>query len=142
MRYLLDTNVISELRKARSRLIDPGVSAWTDTVDAGDMFLSVITLMEIEKSIAQVARRDIRQASTLRNWFETAVLVEFSDRILPFDAEAARYCARLHIPDQRSANDAIIAAIAWQHDMVVVTRNVKDFTGMGAQLINPWEWKR
>lgn len=142
MRYLLDTNVISELRKARSRLIDPGVSAWTDTVDAGDMFLSVITLMEIEKGIAQVARRDVRQASTLRNWFETAVLVEFSDRILPFDAEAARYCARLHIPDQRSANDAIIAAIAWQHDMVVVTRNVKDFTGMGAQLINPWEWKR
>lgn len=142
MRYLLDTNVISELRKARSRLIDPGVSAWTDTVDAGDMFLSVITLMEIEKGIAQVARRDVRQASTLRNWFETVVLVEFSDRILPFDAEAARYCARLHVPDQRSANDAIIAAIAWQHDMVVVTRNVKDFTGMDAQLINPWEWKR
>lgn len=142
MRYLLDTNVISELRKARTRAIDPGVSAWTETVDAGDMFLSVITIMEIEKGIAQVARRDRAQAARLQEWFEMAVLTEFSDRILPFDAEAARYCARLHVPDRRSANDAIIAAIAWQHDMVLVTRNVKDFTGMGAQLVNPWEWAR
>jgi len=139
MRYLLDTNVISELRKARTPAIDPGVSAWTDSVDAGDLFLSVITIMEIEKGIAQVARRDLAQAARLRQWFETAVLTEFSNRILPFEADAARYCARLHVPDKRSANDAIIAAIAWQHDMVLVTRNLKDFTGMGAQLINPWE---
>ncbi|OQP34306.1 type II toxin-antitoxin system VapC family toxin [Pantoea latae] len=140
MRYLLDTNVISELRKARTRAIDTAVSAWTDSVDAGDMFLSVITIMEIEKGIAQMARRDLAQAARLRTWFETAVLREFNDRILPFDVDAARYCARLHVPDKRAANDAIIAAIAWQHDMVLVTRNLKDFTGMGAQLLNPWEW--
>jgi len=140
MRYLLDTNVISELRKARTRAINPAVSAWTNSVDAGDMFLSVITIMEIENGIAQLARRDAAQAARLRMWFETAVLKEFSDRILPFDVDAARYCARLHVPDKRAANDAIIAAIAWQHDMVLVTRNLKDFTGMGAQLLNPWEW--
>jgi len=91
MRYLLDTNVISELRKAHTRAIDPAVSAWTDSVDAGDMFLSVITIMEIEKGIAQMARRDLAQAARLRTWFETAVLREFNDRILPFDVDAARY---------------------------------------------------
>ena len=142
MRYLLDTNVITELRKARTRAIDPAVSAWTDSVDAGDLFLSAITIMEIEKGIAQVARRDVAQADRLREWFETAVLTEFSERILPFETEAARYCARLHMPDKRSANDAIIAAIAWQHHMVLVTRNEKDFSGMGAQLLNPWAWPR
>jgi len=142
MRYLLDTNVITELRKARTRAIDPAVSAWTDSVDAGDLFLSAITIMEIEKGIAQVARRDVAQADRLREWFETAVLTEFSERTLPFETEAARYFARLHVPDKRSANDAIIAAIAWQHDMVLVTRNEKDFSGMGVQLLNPWEWPR
>ena len=142
MRYLLDTNVISELRKARTHAIDPAVSAWTDSVDAGDLFISAITIMEIERGIAQLAHRDLAQADRLREWFETAVLTEFSDRILPFETEAARYCARLHVPDKRAANDAIIAAIAWQHDMVLVTRNVKDFTGMGAKLLNPWDWPR
>nr|MBA2815701.1 putative ribonuclease FitB [Candidatus Pantoea persica] len=93
MRYLLDTNVIAELRKARTPAIEPTVSAWTDIVDAGDMFLSIITVMEIEKGIAQLARRDPAQAARLQTWFETAVLTEFSDRILPFDIEAARYCA-------------------------------------------------
>lgn len=141
MRYLLDTNVISEMRKARTPKIDPQVSNWTDTVDAGDMFISAITIMEIEKGILQVLRKDVRQGEMLREWFASVVLREFSGRVLPFDAEIAIYCASLHVPDQRSANDAMIAATAFRHDMTVVTRNTRDFEGLGVMLLNPWEWQ-
>ncbi len=142
MRYLLDTNVVSELRKARTPKIDPEVACWTDTVDAGDMFISAITVMEIEKGILNLARKDPRQEKILRGWFTRLVMPEFKDRILPFDTAAAVYCAGLHIPDRRPANDAMIAAIAYCHNMTLVTRNVKDFAGLGVTLLNPWCWQK
>ncbi|MGK3112159.1 type II toxin-antitoxin system VapC family toxin [Candidatus Pantoea formicae] len=142
MRYLLDTNVISEMRKARTPKIDANVSDWTDTVDAGDMFISAITILEIETGILQILRKDKRQGDLLREWFTSMVLREFSGRVLPFDAETAIHCASLHVPDQRSANDAMIAATAFRHDMTVVTRNIKDFEGLGVKLVNPWEWQQ
>ena len=138
MRYLLDTNAVSELRKARTARINLNFSRWTETVDAGDLFLSAITLLEIERGILLLKRRDPLQAADLRKWFENLLLVEFHDRILPVDKMAALYCAKLHVPDQRSANDALIAATAFCNDMVVVTRNTKDFEGLGVTLLNPW----
>lgn len=139
MHYLLDTNVISELRKAGTLKIDPNVVRWAESVDAGDMFISALTLMEIEKGILKHERKDKLQAQLLRHWFSHYVLREFAERTLPMDAEIALYCARLHVPDRRSECDAWIAATAWRHDMVLVTRNTRDFEGMGVALLNPWE---
>lgn len=138
MRYLLDTNVISELRKAGTLSIDPNVSGWAKSVDADNMFISVFTLMEIEKGILKHERKDKLQAQMLRQWFTQRVLSEFAERTLLVDAEIALYCARLHVPDKRSECDAWIAATAWRHELILVTRNVKDFAGMGVRLLNPW----
>lgn len=120
--------------------MDAHVAQWTETVEAGDMFVSAITLVEIEKGILQVSRRDSSQGNMLRNWFESAVLREFAGRVLPFDTETALYCASLHVPDHRSANDAMIAATAYRHGMIVVTRNTQDFEGLGVKVLNPWGW--
>ncbi len=121
--------------------MDAGVALWTETVDAGDMFISAITVMEIEKGILSLIRRDARQGNVLRKWFSSAVMVEFKNRILPFNSEAALYCASLHVPDRRPVNDAMIAATAYCHDMILVTRNVKDFDSLGVRLLNPWCWQ-
>ncbi len=106
------------------------------------MFVSAITIMEIEKGILQISRKDALQGNMLRGWFTQMVLREFTGRVLPFDTETAIHCASLHVPDQRSANDAMIAATAYRHDMTVVTRNVKDFEELGVKLLNPWEWRQ
>ncbi|GLR07747.1 VapC toxin family PIN domain ribonuclease [Mixta theicola] len=139
MRYLLDTNVFSELRKAGTQKIDANVARWAESVDAGDLFISVITVMEIEKGILNLARKDASQAAILRQWFEQRVLTEFAERILAIDVQVARYCAQLHIPDKRSENDALIATTAYLHEMILVTRNTKDFIDMGPGLLDPWE---
>jgi len=138
MRYLLDANVVSELRKAGTLKIDANVARWAGSVDAGDLFVSAITLMEIERGILSLACRDATQAAILRVWFDR-ILAEFADRTLPVDTGVALYSAHLYVPDKRSENDALIAATAHQHGMIVVTRNIKDFEGMGVPLLNPWE---
>ncbi|HBL6816295.1 TPA: type II toxin-antitoxin system VapC family toxin [Escherichia coli] len=136
--FILDTNVVSELRKARTGKIDPNVSAWAESVDASRLYLSSVTVMELELGILSVERRDAVQGAVLRTWFEQHVLPEFSGRILPVDTAVALRCARLHVPDRRGERDALIAATALVHGMSVVTRNVSDSIPTGVRLINPW----
>lgn len=136
--FLLDTNVISELRKTRAGTADPNVLAWADSVDASALFISAITVLELEQGVMRVERRDARQGGILRAWLDGQVMPEFTSRILPIDAEVARRCAALHVPDPRSERDALIAATALVHGMAVVTRNTADFDKTGVRLVNPW----
>jgi hypothetical protein len=136
--YLLDTNVISELRKAKAGKADPKVVAWAERIPAPSLFLSVITLLELETGLLLIERRDPSQGAVLRRWLEAQVIPAFSERILPVDTPVARCCARLHVPDPRSDRDALIAATALVHDLTVVTRNVADFEPTGVRIMNPW----
>jgi len=137
--YVLDTNVLSELRKVRLGEADANVAAWTESVDAAELFVSAITIMELELGVLSIERKDATRGAMLRAWLERHVLPEFSGRTLPIDTAVAQRCARLHVPDKRSERDALIAATALVHGMAVVTRNVADFRPTGVPLINPWE---
>lgn len=137
--FLLDTNVISELRKAGDGKADPSVVAWLSGVDAATCYISAITLMEIEIGILRIVRRDAAQGARLRAWMNHQILPEFADRTLPFDKAAALRCAPLHVPDLRPERDAFIAATALVHGMTVVTRNVADFDFSGVPIVNPWD---
>lgn len=136
--YLLDTNVVSELRKAKSGKADAGVIAWAAGIPASELFLSAISVLELEMGVLLVERRDAAQGTVLRSWLDRHVLPAFADRILPVDAAVARRCARLHVPDPRAERDALIAATALVHELTVVTRNVGDFEATGVRLLNPW----
>jgi len=136
---ILDTNVVSELRKVGDGRAHPGVQAWFARRDAAQFYISAITVMEIEIGILRIERKDTVKGEALRQWMQTRILPAFDQRILPIDAAVALQCARLHIPDPRSERDALIAATALEHAMTVVTRNVKDFEPTGVKLINPWE---
>ncbi len=136
--YLLDTNVISELRKAKSGKADNTVVAWANSVSAARLFISVITVLELEIGVLLVERRDPTQGALLRSWLNAHVLPAFSDRILVVDTAVAQRCAKLHVPDSRSERDAIIAATALVHGMTMVTRNTDDFGHTGVNMINPW----
>ena len=137
--FLLDTNVLSELRKAGDGKADANVTAWISGLDAGTLYLSAMTLMEIELGILRIKRRDAAQGDRLRGWMTHHVLPEFMDRTLPVDAVVALRCASLHVPDPRAERDALIAATALVHGMTVVTRNVEDFEATGVALLNPWD---
>ena len=137
--FLLDTNVISELRKAGDGKADTNVTAWLSRIDAGHFHLSAVTLMELELGILLVIRRDPAQGERLQEWMNTYVLPAFAGRILPVDTPVALCCARLHVPDPRPERDALIAATALVHGMTVVTRNVADFAPTGVPLLNPWQ---
>jgi toxin FitB len=139
MMFVLDTNVVSELRKVRLGKVDTNVTAWTASVDAADLFVSAITIMELELGVLSIERKDATQGAMLRSWLEQHVLPEFSGRTLPVDTAVAQRCARLHVSDKRGKRDALIAATALVHGMTVVTRNVADFKPTGVPLINPWE---
>ena len=139
MMYVLDTNVLSELRKARLGRADANVLAWTEKVDAADLFVSAITIMELELGVLSIERKDAGQGAVLRAWLERHVLPEFSERTLPVDTAVAQRCARLHVPDRRNERDALIAATALVHGMAMVTRNVADFESTGVDVVNPWE---
>ena len=137
--YLLDTNVIAELRKAKSPKADQEVLAWANSVPTASLFLSVITVLELEKGILLIERRDPTQGAVLRSWLDTHVLPAFRDRLLPVDTAVAQCCAKLHVPTPRPDRDALIAATALVHRLTVVTRNVNDFAPTGVEIINPWE---
>lgn len=139
MMYILDTNVVSELRKFQSGKANPNVASWADSVDAADLFVSAITIMELELGVLLIERKDAAKGAVLRTWLKQHVLPEFSGRTLPVDTAVARRCALLHVPDKRSERDAFIAATALVHGMTVVTRNVADFEPTGVALVNPWE---
>ncbi len=138
MMYVLDTNVLSELRKVRFGKADANVAAWAEGVDAADLFISAITIMELELGVLSIERKDATQGAALRLWLEQHVLPEFSGRILPIDTVVARRCARLHVPDRRGERDALIAATALVHGMAMVTRNVADFKPTEVAVVNPW----
>ena len=139
MTFLLDTNVISELRKAKSGKASRAVVAWATAVPAGSLYISVITLLELEMGVLRIERRDERQGAVMRSWLDGQVLTAFSGRVLPIDPAVALQCARLHVPDRLSERDAMIAATAFVHGMTVVTRNVADFRASGVQILNPWD---
>lgn len=136
--FLLDTNVISELRRASAGKADSNVVAWLSGRDAASFYISSVTLMELDLGILRMERRDPGQGARLRAWMDDYVLPEFSDRTVPVDKAVALRCARLHVPDPRPERDAFIAACALVHGMTIVTRNVADFSPMGVSLINPW----
>lgn len=140
--YLLDTNVIAELRKAGSRKMDQKVLAWANSVSAARLFLSVVTILELEMGILLVERRDPTQGTVLRSWLNAHVMPAFSDRILPVGTAVALRCAKLHVPDPRPDRDALIAATALVHGMAVVTRNIDDFVPTGVEIVNPWEYAK
>jgi toxin FitB len=136
--YLLDTNVVSELRKAKSPQMNRDVRAWAKSVSAASMFLSAVSILELEIGILQMERRDPSQGALLRAWMDGQVLPAFNDRILAVDTAVARRCAALHVPNPRSDRDALIAATALVYGMTIVTRNVADFEPTGVATLNPW----
>ena len=138
--YLLDTNVISELRKVGYGRANASVALWADSVHAADLYISVITVQELEIGVALALRRDAQQGAVLRNWMDRHVLPAFENRILPVDLAVAQRSAQLNVPDPRPVRDGLIAATALVHAMTVVTRNVADFQQCGVSLINPWDW--
>ena len=135
MTFLLDTNLVSELRKPSG---DERVVAWASVLPRSGAFLSVVTIREIEAGVLLAERRDERQGAHLRAWFEESVLEGYADRILPVDLAVARRAAALHVPDPRPERDALIAATALTHGLTVATRNVSGFQPMGVDLVNPW----
>ena len=136
--YLLDTNVVSELRKIRLGKADSFVAAWADSIDAADLYLSAITIQELEIGVVLVERRDPAQGAVFRAWLNGHVLPAFTGRILVVDTAVALRSARLHVPDLRPVRDGLIAASALVHGMTVVTRNVADFEPTGVPTLNPW----
>jgi toxin FitB len=138
--FLFDTNVISELR--RQDKANRNVSAWANALPAASVFLSAISIFEIELGALTIARRDASQGALLRAWIDHQILPRFDGRILAVDAVVAQRCARLHVPDRRPERDALIAATALVHGLTIATRNVRDFESTGVALINPWEPER
>jgi len=144
MMYLVDTNVVSELRKSpvaqgRPAKVDPNVLAWTKSVPAANQFLSAISILELETGTLLMERRDPRQGVVFRSWLQDHVLPTFAGRILPVDTKVALRCAALHVPNPRSQRDALIAATALVHGMTLVTRNVRDFEATGVAILDPWQ---
>jgi len=136
--FILDTNVVSELRKVRSGKADMHVAIWADSVAATDLYLSAITIQELEIGILMAERRDPAQGAVFRTWLDHHVLPAFAGRILPVDTAVAQRSALLHVPDPKPIRDGLIAATALVHGMTLVTRNLSDFEPMGVTILNPW----
>jgi predicted nucleic acid-binding protein len=136
--YLLDTNVVSELRKSADGRINKGVQSWAEAIFPELMFISAITVLELEIGILQIERRDKKQGAALRRWLNQNVLPAFSDRVLPVDLAVAQRCASLHVPNPKSERDAMIAASAIESRMTIVTRNISDFSQSGVKVFDPW----
>ncbi len=137
--FLLDTNVVSEIRKIRTGKADRNVADWVETLATASLFVSAITVHELEIGVQLAERRDPSQGAMLRSWLDNQVLATFDRRILAVDAAVGRCAAKLHVPDPRPINDAFIAATALIHGLTIVTRNVADFEATGASVLNPWE---
>jgi predicted nucleic acid-binding protein len=134
--FVLDTNVVSELR--RPEKANQKVVAWASSVPLASIFISVITVLELEFGALSIARKDKAQGLVLRSWIDDQILPRFEGRILPIDTAVAQRCAKLPVPDPRAERDALIAATALVHGMTIVTRNTADFEPTGVQILNPW----
>ena len=137
--YLIDTNVLSEFRRIGTGLGSPQVAEWAAKISSQLQFISVITLLELERGQRRMARKDIRQGQMLRVWLDQSVIPSLASRILDVDQAVVTQCAALHVPDPRPELDALIAATALVHNLTVVTRNTADFAPLGVKLLNPWE---
>jgi len=135
--YILDTNVVSELRKGKKA--DRNVRAWAKEIPAASLYLSAISILELEIGILLLERRDQKQGAILRAWMERHVLPTFAGRVLAIDTTVAQRCAALHVPNPRSDRDALIAATALVHGMMVATRNMSHFQTMGVSIVDPWQ---
>jgi predicted nucleic acid-binding protein len=130
--FLLDTNVLGDLRRG-----DPQVVRWSYLHDDDKFAISAVTLMEMERGVLLIERRDRRQGRVLRLWLDEQVIPEFSGRTLPVDGRVAMQAAALHVPDPMPAEDAYIAATALAYELILVTRNVRDFARTGARTLDP-----
>jgi predicted nucleic acid-binding protein len=137
--YLLETNVISEMRKVDAGKADHRVTDWASGIPLPLLYLSVISILELERGALLMERRDVLQGAGLRGWLRNQVLHNFEGRILVVDSHVAQRCAAMQMPDPRSYRDSLIAATGAVHGMTVVTRNVHDFERTGVALLNPWE---
>ncbi len=138
MAFVLDTNVISEFRKVQAGKGSARVAEWAVSVDRSDLYLSAITVMELEMGVKLMEHRDAAQGAVLRRWISRVVLPEFNARVLAFDTHVAVRAAALHVPDPQPWRDAAIAATAMTHGMTLVTRNTSDFGPAGVAVFNPW----
>ena len=136
MNYLLDTNIISEVRKGAK--CDSNVAAWYDSIDDADIFLSVLVLGEICKGVERARPSDPAQARALEKWL-TTVAESFAERILSIDQAVADEWGRMGAKRSVSTVDALLAATAKVHGMTLATRNVSDVADLGAAFINPFE---
>lgn len=137
--FVLDTNVVSELRKVRGGKANPGVATWAEQVPSPVLFISAVTIHELEHGVLLMERADPNQGALLRAWLDQSVTAAFKSRVLVVDERVARRAAALHVPDPAPFRDALIGATALVHDMTVVTRNVKDFERFeGLDVLNPW----
>jgi toxin FitB len=134
--YLLDTNVVSEMR--RRGAMHPKTAAWLGSIAPAQLYISSITIFEIERGVEKVALRDAKRGTELSTWLRRQVLPAFDGRVLTLDAEAALHAARLHAGRARLDADRLVAAIALAHAKVIVTRNVKDFAGLGVMVVDPF----
>lgn len=135
--FLLDTNVVSELRKTASGKCDANVKAWADARSATVHYISAISILEIEIGILSISQRDAARGAILRAWMDQRVLPAFDDRIIPVDTTITQRCTRLHEPNPQCDRDALIAATALVHGLTVVTRNTDDFAATDVELVNP-----
>ena len=137
--YLLDTNIISEIRKLAKNKCDKNVADWVRSTSKDLMFTNAVVMMELERGVMSIERKDTTQGELLRHWFEMDVKPAFHGKTLKIDEQTAQICAKLHIPDHAPENDVWIAASAIQHNLVLVTRNTADFARTGVKLFNPFE---
>jgi predicted nucleic acid-binding protein len=119
--------------------MDPSVREWFEEIPVQNLFISAISILEIETGILLKELRDPAQGAVLRRWFEKSLLSAFSGKTLAVDTQVARQAAQLHIPDPKPKMDALIAATALVHGCTVVTRNAHDFDIPGLHAVNPWE---
>ncbi|QEY24119.1 type II toxin-antitoxin system VapC family toxin [Neisseria animalis] len=136
--YLLDTNIISEMRKVKRGKADKNFTAWLENTDSRLFYTSTVVVMELERGVLGMERKDKAQGTILRKWLAEIKEKMFSNRVLPIDESTAEICVALHISDKSPENDSWIAATAKQHRLILVTRNTADFKRTGAKLFNPF----